>query len=46
MIKGFLKDYNSIINEMDKLYNADSASDYEPLTDAEKESMSESEIEK
>ena len=25
MIKGFLKDYNSIINEMDKLYNADPA---------------------
>ena len=46
MIKNFLKEYNSIINEMDKLYNADSASDYEPLTDEEKESMSESEIEK
>lgn len=46
MIKSFLKDYNSLINEMDKLYNADSASDYEPLTDDEKESMSDSEIEK
>ena len=30
MIKSFLKDYNSIINEMDKLYNADSAKGYEP----------------
>ena len=46
MIKNFLKEYNSLINEMDKLYNADSAKDYEPLTDEEKEAMSESEIEK
>ena len=46
MVKNFLTEYNSIINEMDKLYNADSAKDYEPLTDEEKESMSESEIEK
>ncbi len=46
MVKGFLKEYNSIINEMDKLYNADSAKGYEPLTDDEKEAMSESEIEK
>ncbi len=46
MIKGFLKEYNSIINEMDKLYNADSTRGYEPLLDDEKEVMSESEIEK
>lgn len=46
MIKNFLKEYNSIINEMDKLYNADSTKGYEPLTDDEKDSMSESEIEK
>lgn len=46
MVKNFLKEYNSIINEMDKLYNADSAKGYDPLTDAEKEAMSESEIEK
>ncbi len=46
MVKNFLTEYNSIINEMDKLYNADSASGYEPLTDDEKESMSDSEIEK
>lgn len=45
MVKNFLKEYNSIVNEMDKLYNADSAKGYEPLTDEEKESMSESEIE-
>ena len=46
MVKNFLKEYNSIINEMDKLYNADSAKGYEPLTDEEKEAMSESEVEK
>lgn len=46
MIKNFLKEYNSVINEMDKLYNADEAKKYDPLTDEEKEAMSESEIEK
>lgn len=45
MIKNFLKEYNTIINEMDKLYNADSAKGYEPLTNEEKEAMSETEIE-
>lgn len=45
MIKNFLKEYNSIINELDKLYNADSAKGYEPLTDEEKDAMSETEIE-
>lgn len=45
MIKGFLKEYNELINEMDKLYNADSARGYEPLTDEEKEAMSDSEVE-
>lgn len=44
MLKNFLKEYNSIINEMDKLYNADSAKGYEPLTNEEKEAMSESDI--
>lgn len=46
MIKNFIKEYSALINEMDKLYNADSAKKYEPLTDEEKEAMSESEIEK
>lgn len=46
MIKNFIKEYNAIVNEMDKLYNADSAKGYEPLTDEEKEALSESEIEK
>lgn len=46
MVKNFLKEYNSIINEMDKLYNAESAKGYEPLTDDEKDAMSDSEVEK
>lgn len=46
MIKNFITEYSSLINEMDKLYNAESAKDYEPLTDEEKEAMSETEIEK
>ena len=45
MIKDFLKEYNSLINEMDKLYNAESAKDYSPLSSEEKESMSEKEVE-
>ena len=44
MLKNFLKEYNTIINEMDKLYNADSAKGYDPLTNEEKEAMSESDI--
>lgn len=46
MIKKFIKEYNEVIKEMDKLYNADSAEDYEPLTDDEKSAMSEDAIEK
>lgn len=46
MLKNFLKEYNAIINEIDKLYNAESAKGYEPMTDEEKEALSESEIEK
>jgi flagellar hook-associated protein 2 len=45
-IKDFLTEYNSIINEMCKLYNADSSSGYDPLTDDEKDAMSDSEVEK
>lgn len=45
-IKDFLTEYNNVINEMTKLYNADSASGYEPLTDEEKDALSETEVEK
>ena len=45
-IKEFLTSYNTLINEITSLYNADSASGYEPLTDDEKDQMSDAEIEK
>lgn len=45
-IKNFLTQYNSLINEMTSLYNADTAKGYEPLTDDEKSAMSDSEVEK
>ena len=41
MIKDFFKEYNELINEIDKLYNADSASKYTMLTDEEREALSE-----
>lgn len=46
MIKNFFTEYNTLIKEMDSLYNADSAKGYEPLTDDEKEAMTDSEVEK
>lgn len=45
-IKDFLTEYNTLINEITKLYNAESAKDYEPLTDEEREAMSDEQIEK
>lgn len=45
MVKDFLKEYNTLINEMDKLYNADSASSYKPLTAEEKDAMTDKEVE-
>ena len=45
-IKDFLTQYNALINEMASLYNADSSSGYEPLTDEERDAMSETEVEK
>ena len=45
-IKSFIKDYTKLINEFDALYNAPSAGSYEPLTDKEKEAMSDKDIEK
>ena len=44
-IKGIIKDYNELINEMTKLYNAGSSRGYEPLTSEEKDAMTDSEIE-
>lgn len=46
VIKNFFNEYNALIKEMDMLYNADETDDYQPLTDEEKDEMSDSEIEK
>ena len=45
-IKDFFKEYNNLIKAMDEAYNADSSKGYEPLTDDEKEAMSDAEVEK
>ncbi len=45
MIKGLFTEYNKLINEMDAMYNADSAKGYEPLTSEEKDALSDDEIE-
>ena len=46
VVKDFLKKYNELAKKIDTLYNADSAKGYEPLTDDEKDAMSDKEIEK
>lgn len=45
-VKEFVKSYNTLIDEMNTLYNAGRVKDYEPLTDDEKAAMSEEEVEK
>lgn len=45
MIKSFFKDYNDVMESMATAYNAESAKGYEPLTDEEKEAMTDSQIE-
>ena len=44
-IKNFVKKYNELIDEMNKLYN-EKKTDYDPLTDEEKDSLSDTQIEK
>ena len=44
-VKKFVNDYNELLKEMYGKYSADSAKGYEPLTDEQKEEMSEKEIE-
>mgnify|MGYP000608263544 FL=1 len=46
MVKDFVKKYNELLEEMNKLYKADSARGYDPLTDEQKEAMTDDEIEK
>lgn len=43
-IKDFITKYNELINEMTKLYRADSASKFQPLTPEEKEAMTDEEV--
>lgn len=45
MIKDFINAYSELINEMDSLYNAESAKDYEPLLTEEKDALTDTEIE-
>lgn len=45
-IKDFLTQYNEVMNSLSSSYNAEAAKGYEPLTDEEKEQMSDTEIEK
>ena len=45
-IKKFVKDYNEVLKEMNELYYADTSRGYQPLTDEQKEAMSEDQIEK
>ena len=46
MAKKFIKSYNDILKEMNTLYNADSTRKFAPLSDDEKEAMTDDEIEK
>jgi flagellar hook-associated protein 2 len=46
MIKGFVKSYNEVLKELNTSYNADTAKGYDPLTDEQKEAMSDDDIEK
>lgn len=45
-IKSFVSKYNSILQEVNDLYYADDASDYDILSDDEREAMSDEQIEK
>ncbi len=45
-VKSFVKEYNELITELNDAYYATSAKGYEPLTDDEKDSMTEEQIEK
>jgi len=45
-IKSLVSEYSKLMNELSKLYNAATAKDYDPLTDEEKEAMTDDEVEK
>ena len=43
-VKSFVKEYNTLISEMNKLYDASSSRGYEPLTSDEKDAMTDEDI--
>ncbi len=45
-VKGFVKEYNELMKQMNEFYYAKTAKGFEPLTEDEKSAMSEKEIEK
>lgn len=45
-VKDFMTQYNTLVNELTSLYNAAPSKGYEPLTDEEKDALSDSEVEK
>lgn len=45
VVKGILKEYNELMTSISKAYNADSAKGYNPLTDEQKEEMTDKEVE-
>ncbi|MBQ9119636.1 MAG: flagellar filament capping protein FliD, partial [Lachnospiraceae bacterium] len=46
MVKAFVKEYNEVLDALNTSYNAASARGYDPLTDEEREQMTEEQIEK
>ena len=46
MVKDFVKQYNEVLEELNNAYYAESSRGYEPLTDEQKDAMSETEVEK
>lgn len=46
MIKNFIKSYNTILKEMNELYYAPSSRGFDPLSDDEKQAMTDGQIEK
>lgn len=45
-VKDFVKTYNELLKEMNEAYNAETSRGYDPLTDEERESMTDDQIEK
>lgn len=46
MVKDFVKQYNEVLEELNNAYYAESSRGYEPLTDEQKDAMSDTEVEK